>query len=104
MAAVQQRRCFMSLPDEIVGKWIVDPTGRVIGDEAENQIQDLIQNHLKRIADREGGWTVLYRDPSENSYWELTFPNGEMHGGGPRKLARVEASWLRELYPALDLP
>lgn len=94
----------MNLPDEIIGKWIVDPTGRVIGDEAETQIQDLIQNHLKRLADREGGWTVLYHDPSANSYWELTFPNSEWHGGGPRKLTRLEASRLRELYPALDLP
>ena len=101
---VQRHRCLMNSPDEIVGKWIVDPTGRVIGDQAENQIQDLIQNILQRLADREGGWTVLYRDPTENSYWELTFPSGELHGGGPRKLTRLEASRLRELYPALDLP
>jgi len=92
----------MNLPNEIVGKWIVDPTGRVTGDEAEAQIQDLIQNHLKRLADREGGWTVLYHDQSENSYWELTFPNSESQGGGPRKLTRLEAWRLRELYPALD--
>jgi hypothetical protein len=93
----------MNLPDEIVGKWIADPTGRMIGDEAETQIQDLIQNHFKRLADREGGWTVLYRDPAENSYWELTFPNSESHGGGPSKLTRLEASRPRELYPALNI-
>jgi hypothetical protein len=94
----------MNLPDEIVGKWIVDPTGGVVGDEAEKQIQDLIQNHLTRLAVRDGGWTVLYRDPSDNTYWELTFPNSEWHGGGPMKLTRLEAPRLRELYPGLDLP
>lgn len=94
----------MSIPHEIIGKWIVDPTGRVVGDEAENQIQDLIQNRLIRLADREGGWTRLYRDRADNSYWELTFPNSEWHGGGPSKLTRLEMSRVQELYPALDPP
>jgi hypothetical protein len=93
----------MSIPDEIVGKWIVDPAGRVIGDEAENQIQDLIQNRLVPVADRDGGWTRLYSDRSDNSYWELTFPHSAWHGGGPSKLTRLETSRVRELYPAFEI-
>ena len=32
------------------------------------------------------GWETLYRDPRDGRLWELTYPQSEMHGGGPRRL------------------
>jgi hypothetical protein len=80
----------MSLrPEEtdLVGKWRKDGN-RVVADEVELRIGELIAHELKKIAvnpDSEG-WEVLFRDPHDGRYWELTYPQGEMHGGGPRRL------------------
>lgn len=92
----------MNLPDELVGKWIVDPSGRVVGDAVEQLIWEAVRSHLTRLGDREHGWTILYRDPLDNSYWELTFSQGEMQGGGPAKLTRLPPEQIPKLYPTLD--
>jgi hypothetical protein len=79
-------------PDEIdlIGSWIKDG-GRVIGDSVELRIGHLISRHLQKIAVclESGGWEVLYRDPRDGRYWELTYPHSEMHGGGPKRLANL---------------
>jgi hypothetical protein len=36
-----------------------------------------------------GNWTILYRDPSNGGLWEVFYPHGEMHGGGPRDLRSI---------------
>jgi hypothetical protein len=56
------------------------------GDEAENRIWDLVRNHFVRAAERDCGWTVLYRNPADGSFWELTLPKSDLQGGGPAKL------------------
>lgn len=33
-----------------------------------------------------GGWEKLYRDPGDGRYWLLTYPFGELQGGGPPSL------------------
>ena len=58
---------------ELIGKWIVD-RGEVVGDETEKRIWDLIENRFKKLGERECGWAVLYQDPVDGAYWELTFP------------------------------
>ncbi|MBW3622692.1 MAG: hypothetical protein KY468_04705 [Armatimonadetes bacterium] len=71
-------------------------SGRVIGgklrqaDGREDESQEnrivshLLRDHLIKVAQREGGWVQLYVDPATGLYWELSYPYGEMHGGGPR--------------------
>jgi hypothetical protein len=89
--------------NELMGNWIVDQSGRVVGDEAEQQIRELI-GRFTRLGERACGWTTLYRNPSDGSFWERTFPRGAMQGGGPAKLTRLTTKQVSELYPALDLP
>ena len=36
------------------------------------------------------GWLTLYRDPVTEQLWELDYPHGERHGGGPRLLTQVD--------------
>lgn len=76
----------------------------MVGDEAEQRIWDAVRNHFTRIAEREFGWAVLYLDPSDATYWELSFPQSELQGGGPAKLTRMAADQILILYPALPLP
>ena len=50
---------------------------------------------LVKLASRAGGWISLYRDPEDNRLWELSYPQSEMHGGGPpllRVVSRIDAT------------
>jgi hypothetical protein len=55
----------------------------VVGDETCRRIERLIKKHLVELGRDRFGWEVLYRDPNDGRFWELTYPHGEMHSGGP---------------------
>lgn len=70
---------------EIAERWIFD--GHIMtNDKNGKRIDLLISSYLQRIANDESGWSILYKDPNDNRYWENTFPNWELQGGGPRTL------------------
>ena len=76
----------MSLPlrsgeTELVGNWVVQ-AGSVVADDVSKRIEVLISSTLKEIGSSEDGWDVLYVDPSDGRYWELTYPDSGAHGGG----------------------
>lgn len=70
--------------------------GRVVGDDVCNQINEMLSNELEEIASKDGGWTKLLRDTNQ-SYWQLTYPQSYLQGGGPPQLEAVKtrdiASW-----------
>jgi Immunity protein 27 len=43
-------------------------------------------SRFQKIGQDWSGWETLYRDPITGELWELTYPQSEMHGGGPRHL------------------
>jgi hypothetical protein len=63
------------------------------------QSKNEVEADWVRLADRECGWTTLYFDPRDSSYWELTYPQSHMHGGGPPQLIQIEKATAKELYP-----
>jgi hypothetical protein len=67
--------------DELRGKWVRGRDGCVAADEVEARINWLVSHHLRRICSDESGWDVLYQDPQDGRLWELTYPDGEYHGG-----------------------
>jgi hypothetical protein len=71
---------------DLLGSWIVQKDGPAVGDATEQRIEWLITQKLERIANDSSGWKILYRDPRDGRLWELTYPRGEMHGGGPHRL------------------
>jgi hypothetical protein len=75
--------------DETVirGEWI-ELGGRTQADENCHRIEQLTGGYLKKIGPDASGWDVLYQDPSDGSYWELTYPQSELHGGGPPSLTK----------------
>jgi hypothetical protein len=77
--------------NEIKGNWLF-VGGVVQPDPACLRIQKLIRNCLVRLAASDNGWEVLYVDPEDGRFWELTYPQGEMHGGGPPKLQTLSLS------------
>lgn len=73
---------------DLICKWeVID--GKVTGNDICDRIDFLISRFLKQVT--RAGWETLYRDPTDGRYWELTYPEGEMHGGGPARL-----SWISE--------
>jgi hypothetical protein len=69
--------------DELRDVWIIVGTDAVAGGDAET-INDWLANKLDNV--RGDGWFVLYRHRDSGQFWELSYPQGEMHGGGARLL------------------
>ncbi len=82
---------------DLVGSWM-KMGGGLVGDPVEKRIAWLIGNYLRKVASRTDGWGALYRDPNDGRYWELTYPRGEMHGGGPMRLTAISAENAREKF------
>lgn len=82
---------------ELVGHW------RMVGDVMTQdavceRIQWLTDSVLQELSVDGSNWSALYRDPSDNRLWELTYPQGQMHGGGPPKLHVVCDVEARQRY------
>jgi hypothetical protein len=58
----------------------------------------LMSNYLQQVATDWSGWDTLYRDPDDGRLWELIYPLGHMHGGGPPHLKVISPEQVREKY------
>ena len=86
----------------IQGEWqIVE--GRAIADASALRIRALIDTALEKIGSTSGGWETLYRDRRDGRFWELFYPQGGMHGGGPESLRVIEAAEAAHKY-GVDMP
>jgi hypothetical protein len=71
---------------ELVGQWHLRGT-RIIADDTCRRIEELVSKHLVLLGSDASGWDDLYRDPDDGRLWERTWPQSEMHGGGPPRLS-----------------
>jgi Immunity protein 27 len=72
--------------------------GKMEGNEACDRIRRLIDDYLVELAPDRSGWEILFVDPGDGRFWELTFPLGYMHGGGPPLLAVISEAQARGKY------
>jgi hypothetical protein len=88
------------LPSEtdLIGQWFFDD-GRVTADEMCRRIKSLIENYLDELGRDTTGWDILYRDPQDGRLWELTYPQSDMHGGGPPRLTLISVEQASIKYP-----
>ena len=82
---------------ELRGNWIVKDAV-VDEDETCRRIEWLARNCLEKLKSDNAGWSVLYRDPDDGRYWELTYPQSEMHGGGPPVLLEISEETAKSRY------
>jgi hypothetical protein len=82
---------------EIIGKWLYDGP-KVTGDSACLRIEDLTQNYLRELAANGEDWSILYQDPDDGRYWEFTYPQSHMHGGGPPPLTLLSNEEAKAKY------
>ena len=57
---------------------------------------------IMKMASDASGWFAIFRDIETSALWELSYPAGEMHGGGPRHLAQVQRHEIEGRYPGMD--
>lgn len=74
----------------LIGQWRFE-SGKILADAACERIEYLTREVLREIARDASGWDVLFRDPNDGRLWELTYPQSEMHGGGPPQLKCMSA-------------
>jgi hypothetical protein len=82
---------------KIRGEWVVKQ-GVVQADGNCRRIQALLSEHLHLLGRDASGWDQLYVDPDDDRYWELTYPESELHGGGPPLLQCLTEEEAREKY------
>jgi hypothetical protein len=72
---------------DLVGKWVMQDS-KVVADVTCRRIDWLIANRLTKLGTslNGGGWETAYEDPRDGRIWEKTYPQSEMHGGGPPRL------------------
>jgi hypothetical protein len=69
----------------LVGQWL----NGTVADTVCREIERRVTEDLVRVADRESGWAVLYRDRTNGELWELSHPQSHLHGGGPPSLENL---------------
>ena len=81
---------------ELIGEW------QVVGErvEANDSCRKIAEElpRLTRLATAEAGWSTLYRDPADSRLWELTYPESELHGGGPPMLRVLQVGSAEDKY------
>ncbi|TFU00389.1 hypothetical protein EUV02_15195 [Polymorphobacter arshaanensis] len=83
---------------ELTGKWIAldgDVQGDAVCERIDylTEILDVVQDHPQA-----GGWRRLFRDPADGRYWELTYPQAELHAGGPPALRWISDDEMKQEY------
>lgn len=79
----------------------MDRDGVAVPDDVDRRIFWLVTRRLERRGIAEGGWEQLYRDPRDGRWWELTFPQGSLFGGGPRQLTEIARELAEAKYGSL---
>lgn len=62
------------------------------------RIRALVNEELEKVGSASGGWETLYRDRRDGRFWELHYPQGEMHGGGPESLRLIDIADAAHKY------
>ena len=77
----------------LLGAWL-EKRDRIVADPICKRIEWLIANHHVQLGADPSGWGELYRGPHDGRLWQLTWPQSEMHGGGP---PRQGLNWTWQL-------
>lgn len=73
----------------IQGKFVFI-NGKIELNDDGKRIEYLITHYLKKIKSDKSGWFILYQDELDGKYWELSYPESELQGGGVPKLQKVD--------------
>jgi len=72
---------------ELNDVWVVRD-GKMIADGDAKTIDALLKTKLVEL--KQGNWAILYRHMDTEELWDLVCPQSGLHGGGPRRLRRLD--------------
>lgn len=72
--------------------------GKILADDHCKRIERLVAEYLQFIKTDETGWNKLYQEPDKGRYWEKTYSQSEVHGGGPPSLIYLTKDEARLKY------
>ena len=78
------------------GKWEYT-SKKMIADDTCRRIE-FLKDFLDKIAITDDGWSALYKDPQDGRYWELSYPDGSLHGGGAPALKCLDSDAVMQKY------
>lgn len=82
---------------ELIGHWLWS-AGEIKADDVCQRIEYLINDVFNRLVVDASGWLILYQDPSDGRYWELSYPNSGESGGGPPTLRMVTSTDVKRKF------
>jgi hypothetical protein len=84
---------------ELKGAWHEEGSG-VVANEVCVRIQWLVENSFKEIASL--NWETVYQDINDSRFWLLTYPQSNMHGGGPPSINIITNSQVKEKLQSVE--
>ena len=66
-------------------QWVLRD-GRMVSEGDAAEIDRLLAQDLVFVNADASGWRKLYQNRTNGRFWELSHPQSEMHGRGPRRL------------------
>jgi len=72
---------------ELNDVWVLRD-GKMVAEGDAKIIDELLEDELVEV--KKGNWALLYRHKDTGELWDLVYPQGEMHCGGPRRLRRLD--------------
>ena len=88
---------------EIRGCWVESSDG-VTKDANTERIETLIRDYLREVKRDASGWDLLYIDPKDGRFWELSYPDSSLNAGGPPLLKHLSREHVREKYGDVPEP
>ena len=85
---------------ELIGGWVMGD-GKLVADATCRRIEWLVATTLREVVRDGSGWFTLFIDPSDGRLWERSYPQSEMHGGGPAMLQAISAERATSRYGQL---
>jgi hypothetical protein len=80
----------------IGGRYFKD--GVMHADEVTEFIEREATGYLDQLGADETGWNLLYRDRRDGRYWEMTYPQSSLQGGGPPALRLLAMDEVRSRF------
>jgi len=72
---------------ELNDVWVLRD-GRMVAEGDAKVIDELLEKGLVEL--KKANWAILYRHKDTEELWDLVYQQGEVQGGGPRRLRRLD--------------